>query len=82
MTWSNTDKTKWLDLEKVSYWQYASQETQEEANKEFLKKHGKAFHFHSTLMLVVDGATLEFEREEADEIYKLLSGSKKKLLKG
>ncbi len=82
MTWTNTDKSKWLNLEKVSYWQYTSQETLKEASPELLKKHGKSFISRSNLMLVVDGATLEFNGDEADEIYKLLSGNKRKLLKG
>ena len=82
MTWTNKKLTKWLDLERISYWHYNSQESQEEELEEFRKCHGNMFSTSSTLIVIVDGAKLEFEGNEADEIYKLLSGNKKKLLKG
>jgi len=80
MTWCNRDKTKWLDLDRVSFWHYNSQVSQEKELKEFRKKHGSIFPTHSTLMVVVDGATIEFVEKEAEEIYNLLI-SKKTLLK-
>lgn len=63
MTWTNKDKTRWVDLDKISYFDYTKE----------LDCDG------STLTLAVDGYEVFFGNDDADAIYEILSNRKSML---
>lgn len=75
MKWYNKDRTKFLDLSRVSYWHYSA------------KIPGTGFKtmtdlddgHPSRLLVVTDGYEKRFENDEADEIYLILSSEKELL---
>lgn len=81
--WENADKTKWLSVDKVSYWEFTSKETQtknlpKQAKRMALPKEW----IDSVLLVVIDGCERTFEGKEAEEIYQMLTTKQKELLKG
>ena len=79
--WTNKDKSKSLDIESVSYWEYASKE---QGEKELIGKPEQVRFFYApsaTLTVVTHGYMLKFGGNEAEEIYQLLC-DRKKLLNG
>jgi hypothetical protein len=81
IAWTNKNKSKWLDIDSVSYWEYASKE---QGEKELASKPEEVKFFFvpaATLTVVTHGYMLKFGGNEAEEIYQLLC-DKKTLLNG
>jgi hypothetical protein len=66
MKWYNSDKTQYVDLSRVSYWEYSPQQSD-------------GYFLRSTLTLSVDGYGVKFTHADADEIYSLLLNKKEVL---
>ena len=76
MKWYNKDKTKCLDLDSVSFWEYRSKEFLEAElgeRPEFIRR---LFPVETYLNLVTGGCQISFTEEEADEIYNILRNQK------
>lgn len=68
MIWYNTDKTKFIDLSKIGYWDYSPE-------------HIDGFQLGAALIMSIEGYEVGVINEEAKEIYQLLI-QEKNLLKG
>jgi hypothetical protein len=70
MKWYNRDKTKYLDLSKVSFFEYTPERS------------SYFSHNYSRLDLGVGGVDVMLFKDEADEVYKILTYKEKQLLQG
>jgi metal-responsive CopG/Arc/MetJ family transcriptional regulator len=82
MKWISTDKKSALDLDKIAYWVYSTEEDAKLHNRK--EEINSAFHFSmeesDCLEVYIGGeGPLTFKGKEAQEIYKLLSSQKEVL---
>ena len=76
MKWYNKDKTKCLDIDSVSFWQYTSVDQQKEKWETYSDYLKKMFPLRSILLVVTSGSQIELFSAEADEIYNILRNQK------
>ena len=69
--WRNKNRTKFLRLTSVDYWEYLSKEIAEQVLNRGIN--------YSILELKVNGASISFYGPEADEVYKILQSQKEVL---
>ena len=66
MKWYNKNRTKFLDIDKIGYWQYFPEKV-------------SGCRASGELMVVISGYQTSFYNEEAEEIYKILQSQKEVL---
>jgi hypothetical protein len=76
MKWYNKNKTKYLETNSVSFWEYYSKESQEAEFGDRPEDVQKLFPIETYMHVVTGGGMVDFYGEEAEEIYNILRNQK------